>query len=55
MTVAWRSWDPANWAEGDVRIFVKEGDRWLLDEWFDLTANGTPAAGPPMIEPTPYG
>lgn len=22
---------------GDVRIFVKRGDRWLLDDWFDLS------------------
>src|SRR5215218_2082376 len=46
---------PGELGRGDVRIFVKEGDRWLLDEWFDLTANGTPAASLPMIEPTPYG
>jgi hypothetical protein len=46
---------PGELGRGDVRIFVKAGDRWLLDEWFDLTANGTPAAGPQMIEPTPYG
>jgi ketosteroid isomerase-like protein len=46
---------PGELGRGDVRIFVKAGDRWLLDEWFDLTANGTPAAGMPMIEPTPYG
>jgi hypothetical protein len=46
---------PGELGRGDIRIFVKEGDRWLLDEWFDLTANGTPAAGPQMIEPTPYG
>ena len=46
---------PGELGRGDVRIFVKEGDRWLLDEWFDRTANGTPAAGMPMIEPTPYG
>ena len=46
---------PGEQGRGDVRIFVKEGDRWLLDEWFDLTGNGTPAAGMPMIESTPYG
>jgi hypothetical protein len=46
---------PGELGRGDVRIFVKKGDRWLLDEWFDLTANGTPAAGLPMIETTPYG
>ena len=22
---------------GDVRIFVKQGDRWLIDDWFDLS------------------
>src|SRR5215211_5661106 len=46
---------PGELGRGDIRIFVKEGDRWLLDEWFDLTANGTPAAGMPMIETTAYG
>jgi hypothetical protein len=46
---------PGELGRGDIRIFVKEGDRWLLDEWFDLTASGTPAAGMPMIETTPYG
>ena len=28
---------PGEQGRGDVRIFVKEGDRWLLDDWFDLT------------------
>jgi len=28
---------PGDQGRGDVRIFVKEGDRWLLDDWFDLT------------------
>jgi hypothetical protein len=28
---------PGEGGRGDVRIFVKEGDRWLLDDWFDLT------------------
>jgi hypothetical protein len=46
---------PGELGRGDVRIFVKEGDRWLLDEWFDLTPSGTPAAGMPMTEPTPDG
>jgi hypothetical protein len=23
--------------KGDVRIFVKQGDRWLIDDWFDLS------------------
>jgi hypothetical protein len=46
---------PGEQGGGDVRIFVKEGDRWLLDEWFDLTSSGTPGAGLPMTEPTPDG
>jgi ketosteroid isomerase-like protein len=28
---------PGEGGRGDVRIFVKEGDRWLVDDWFDLT------------------
>ena len=28
---------PGDGGRGDVRIFVKEGGRWLLDDWFDLT------------------
>ena len=28
---------PGELGRGDVRIFVKEGDRWLVDDWFDLT------------------
>jgi hypothetical protein len=28
---------PGEQGRGDVRIFVKTGDRWLLDDWFDLT------------------
>jgi ketosteroid isomerase-like protein len=28
---------PGDQGRGDVRIFIKEGDRWLLDDWFDLT------------------
>jgi hypothetical protein len=28
---------PGEQGRGDVRIFVKEGDRWLLDAWFDLS------------------
>jgi hypothetical protein len=46
---------PGELGRGDVRIFVKEGDRWLLDDWFDLTSSGTPAAGMPITEPTPDG
>jgi hypothetical protein len=46
---------PGEQGRGDVRIFVKEGDRWLLDNWFDLTSSGTPAAGMPMTEPTSNG
>ena len=38
---------PGELGRGDVRIFVKEGDRWLIDDWFDLTSSGTPAAGTP--------
>jgi hypothetical protein len=40
---------PGELGRGDVRIFVKvkEDDRWLLDDWFDLTESGTPTAGPP--------
>ena len=28
---------PGDQNRGDVHIFIKEGDRWLLDDWFDLT------------------
>ncbi len=28
---------PGEQGRGDVRIFVREGDRWLLDDWFDLS------------------
>jgi hypothetical protein len=28
---------PGDQGRGDVRIFVKEGDRWLLDDWYDLS------------------
>ncbi|MBA2518594.1 MAG: hypothetical protein H0V24_02925 [Chloroflexia bacterium] len=27
---------PGEQGRGDVWIFIKEGDRWLLDDWFDL-------------------
>jgi hypothetical protein len=27
---------PDEQGRGDVRIFVKAGDRWLLDDWYDL-------------------
>ncbi len=27
---------PGDQGRGDVRIFIKEGDGWLLDNWFDL-------------------
>lgn len=30
---------PGDQGRGDVRIFVKEGDRWLLDDWFDLSSS----------------
>jgi hypothetical protein len=28
---------PGEQGRGDVRIFVKKGDRWLLDDWYDLS------------------
>lgn len=28
---------PGDQVRGDVRIFVKEGDRWVIDDWFDLS------------------
>jgi hypothetical protein len=28
---------PGEQGRGDVRIFVEQGGRWLLDDWFDLT------------------
>jgi hypothetical protein len=28
---------PGDGGRGDVRIFIKQGDRWLLDDWFDLS------------------
>jgi hypothetical protein len=28
---------PGDQGRGDVRIFVKQGDRWFLDDWFDLS------------------
>jgi hypothetical protein len=28
---------PGELGRGDVRIFVKEDDRWLIDDWFGLT------------------
>jgi ketosteroid isomerase-like protein len=28
---------PGERGRGDVRIFVKEGDRWVVDDWFELT------------------
>lgn len=28
---------PGDQGRGDVRIFINEGDHWLVDEWFDLT------------------
>jgi hypothetical protein len=27
---------PGDQGRGDVRVFVKAGDRWLLDDWYDL-------------------
>jgi hypothetical protein len=46
---------PGELGRGDVRIFVKEGDRWLLDDWFELTSSDTPAASMPLTESTPLG
>jgi hypothetical protein len=34
---------PGELGRGDVRIFIKNGDRWVIDDWFDLTSSGTPA------------
>ena len=28
---------PGEQNRGDVRVFVREGDRWLIDDWFDLS------------------
>jgi hypothetical protein len=28
---------PGEQGRGDVRIFVKDGDRWVVDDWFALT------------------
>ena len=28
---------PGEQGRGDVRIFVREGDDWLLDDWYDLS------------------
>jgi hypothetical protein len=28
---------PGDQGRGDVRIFVKDGGRWLIDDWFDLS------------------
>ena len=44
---------PGEQGRGDVRIFVKEGGPWLIDDWFDLTSSGTPAAIAPITAATP--
>jgi hypothetical protein len=44
---------PGDQGRGDVRIFVKEGGSWLIDDWFDLTSSGTPAAITPITAATP--
>ena len=36
---------PGAMGQGEVLIFVQEGDRWLVDEQFDLAQSGTPDAG----------
>ena len=28
---------PGDAGRGDVRIFVREDGRWLIDDWFDLS------------------
>ena len=28
---------PGEQGRGDVRIFIRKGDHWLLDDWFDMT------------------
>lgn len=28
---------PGDAGRGDVRIFIQDGDRWLLDDWYDLS------------------
>ena len=33
--------------QGEVLIFVREGERWLIDDQFELQPGGTPAAGTP--------
>ncbi|MBA3450871.1 MAG: hypothetical protein H0T18_06640 [Chloroflexia bacterium] len=33
--------------QGEVLIFIKDGDRWLVDYQFYLTQGGTPEAGTP--------
>jgi hypothetical protein len=38
---------PGEQGRAEVRIFVKEGDRWVIDDWFELTESGTPADGTP--------
>jgi hypothetical protein len=38
---------PGDGGREEVRIFVKEGDRWLLDEWYELAEPGTPTAATP--------
>jgi hypothetical protein len=27
---------PGDQGRGDVRIFLREGERWLIDDWYDL-------------------
>jgi hypothetical protein len=38
---------PGEGGREEVRIFVQTGDRWLLDEWFELAEQGTPTSGTP--------
>jgi hypothetical protein len=29
--------EPGDQRRGEVRIFAREGDRWVIDDWYDLT------------------
>lgn len=38
---------PGESGQGEVLIFVEEGDRWMVDDQFDLQPGGTPEAATP--------
>ncbi|MDQ3656102.1 MAG: hypothetical protein M3457_13620, partial [Chloroflexota bacterium] len=38
---------PGTTGEGEMLIFVEEGDRWLIDDQFDLQPGGTTEAATP--------